>query len=796
MEYSLKALEIDEEIGNMEEMAWTLKDIAAIYKLQNDYSKALVYNLKALKIAEKSGNKSCIANTTGEIGVTYDQLGDNIKSLEYFFKALKISEKSGTKTDIAVYNRNIGLAYMKLKNYPRSLLYYSDALKIDEEIGDKQTTISVLTNIGTVYDLQKDYPKGLGYKLKALKIAEETGNQNYIAGAMTEIGVLYQHKGDYPKSLQYFLNALKMSETCGVKSDIALYNKNIAVVYKLQNDYNNALKYFFKAMGLDEQAGNKIGIITDNIDIAYLYQAQNNYPKALEFFFRSLKEAEESNEKKWIASNTKSIGFIYYFMADYSKALEYLFKALKMNEDLEDTQQIAYNNWDIGLVYDYKKDYPTSLAYLFKSLKTFEDMKDKEGIVNNTTAIGDVYIKQKNYGLAITYIQRSLDLAKETGQKNTMGTNLGNLGEVYLYIAKDSSIKTKITGKTALLHKAIYYLQSSIDTFKRINSLGGDGMQEFYQNLSEAYKLTGNYKQALECADNYRAIKDSIFSAENDKKMMKIGMDYEYNRKRASDSLKADGKEKIAHIQLQKQRTYTYMGVAGIFVLAGFSFFIARERKKSELERKKSDTLLLNILPAEVADELKLNGSTKARHFDDVTVFFTDFVNFTQASERLSPQGLIDELHTCFKAFDEITGKYNIEKIKTIGDAYLAVCGLPLADPKHAENIVRAAIEINAFMQARLAKMGSDTFDIRIGIHSGSVVAGIVGVKKFAYDIWGDTVNTAARMEQHSEPGRINISQTTYEMVKDKFACAYRGEIMAKNKGGMRMYYVSPFPAA
>jgi adenylate cyclase len=208
-------------------------------------------------------------------------------------------------------------------------------------------------------------------------------------------------------------------------------------------------------------------------------------------------------------------------------------------------------------------------------------------------------------------------------------------------------------------------------------------------------------------------------------------------------------------------------------------------------EKKRSEDLLLNILPTEVAEELKDKGATTAKHYDNVTVLFTDFVNFTNAGERMSPQNLIDELHTCFKTFDEITGKYGIEKIKTIGDAYLAVAGLPAADPKHAEHMVMAAVEINAFMQDRVAKLGERTFDIRIGIHTGSVVAGIVGVKKFAYDIWGDTVNTAARMEQNSEPGKINISETTYDLVKDKFACEYRGEIDAKNKGMLKMYFVS-----
>lgn len=207
-------------------------------------------------------------------------------------------------------------------------------------------------------------------------------------------------------------------------------------------------------------------------------------------------------------------------------------------------------------------------------------------------------------------------------------------------------------------------------------------------------------------------------------------------------------------------------------------------------EKKKSDELLLNILPEEVAEELKQRGSTDAKHFDHVSVMFTDFVDFTKAGERMTPQQLVDELHACFKAFDEISSRYHIEKIKTIGDAYLAVCGLPTEVEHHAENTIKAALDILQFMQERKKQLPDTTFDIRIGIHSGAVVAGIVGVKKFAYDIWGDTVNTAARMEQSGQPGKINISQATYELVNNKFNCTYRGEIAAKNKGDMNMYFV------
>jgi class 3 adenylate cyclase len=196
--------------------------------------------------------------------------------------------------------------------------------------------------------------------------------------------------------------------------------------------------------------------------------------------------------------------------------------------------------------------------------------------------------------------------------------------------------------------------------------------------------------------------------------------------------------------------TFTFIAVTvfSSIVIAIYNSTRTFASKALMEEKEKSDSLLLNILPVEIANELRATGQTKAKHYNAVTVMFTDFVNFTKAGERMSPQELVLELHNCFKVFDEIIGKYNIEKIKTIGDAYLAVCGLPKTNEYHAENIVNAACEIKQFIHKRKQELGDKTFDIRIGIHSGPVVAGIVGIKKFAYDIRGETVNTAARMEQ------------------------------------------------
>jgi len=277
-----------------------------------------------------------------------------------------------------------------------------------------------------------------------------------------------------------------------------------------------------------------------------------------------------------------------------------------------------------------------------------------------------------------------------------------------------------------------------------------------------------NQKQLMEQVVSIRQLSEENLRTEQEKKQI---------LERQNESLEHEVAIRTAEVVAQKEK-------------------IEKQHDELKEEKKKSDDLLCNILPEEIAEELKQKGHSDARLFDNVTVLFADFVDFTKAGESMTPQTLVNELHACFKAFDEIIGRYQIEKIKTIGDAYLAVCGLPMPVADHAAQIVQAAIEIRDFMAARHAAKGAATFEIRIGIHSGPVVAGIVGVKKFAYDIWGDTVNTAARMEQNSTAGFVNLSEATYQLVKDNFACTFRGDIHAKNKGALKMYFAEPLPSS
>ncbi|CAH0999711.1 hypothetical protein LEM8419_01011 [Neolewinella maritima] len=254
--------------------------------------------------------------------------------------------------------------------------------------------------------------------------------------------------------------------------------------------------------------------------------------------------------------------------------------------------------------------------------------------------------------------------------------------------------------------------------------------------------------------------------------------------------------EQRALTQEERQRRNFFIVLAlGVLVALGllylryrssqkFQQLLSEKNSRIEEEQKRSNDLLLNILPSSVAKELKDSGKATARRFEEATVFFSDFVGFSKIASRTEPEELVRMLDETFRAFDEITARHGLEKIKTIGDAYMCVCGLPEPDPDHAAKTVRAALEMQEYLKKK------QLFTARIGIHSGEVVAGVVGQHKFAYDIWGDTVNQAARLEAAGTPGEVTVSQATCDRLDKRFQCTHTGTFDAKNIGMMDRYSV------
>ncbi|HRG57873.1 MAG TPA: adenylate/guanylate cyclase domain-containing protein [Bacteroidia bacterium] len=542
------------------------------------------------------------------------------------------------------------------------------------------------------------------------------------------------------------------------------------------------------ALVLSEKLKWKKGVAAANSRIGSNFFGKGDYPNALKYWLKSLKQNEEINNKKSVAINLGNIGNVYLQQGTFDKALEYYLKASKANKDIGNNSGLAINMGNIGTVYGIQLKYDKSIGYFIDALKIYEELQDKSGIARTSLSLGNVYYGLSQYDKALEYNFKALAIVKEFGVNNLIATGYVNIGKIYLSLSNDSNksqLNSLMNGnKKATLDKAKAYIDSAIVEFKKIGDISA--LYQTYESLSNVQSNMGDKTGALESYKKFVIYKDSVFNLEKDKKLTQTAMQYEFDKKEALTKAKSEK-------ELQKQKLMRNGFIVGtiLFLMLALAIFIGL--KKTSKAKKKSEELLLNILPAEVADELKKTGEAKAKSFTMVTVMFTDFKGFTNVSEKVSAELLVAEIHYCFSAFDKIIQKYKIEKIKTIGDAYLCASGLPVSNYSHAKDMVSAAIEIKDFILQRKKEKelkGELPFEIRIGLHTGPVVAGIVGIKKYAYDIWGDTVNIAARMEQNSETGKINISGSTYELVKENFNCLHRGKIDAKNKGMIDMYFV------
>jgi class 3 adenylate cyclase len=536
---------------------------------------------------------------------------------------------------------------------------------------------------------------------------------------------------------------------------------------------------------------------------------KNDAEKAIEQLTKAVRQHRKNKDRLALASSLNVIGAVHMQQGNHAKAMIHYMECLKLSESLNDKRGIAGSSHNIGRIHSHKGNKKEALKYYLQSLEN-RSPEDKRGIASELDVIGSVHADMDNDSLALDYFHKALEMRQKLGDQIGVGMSLGNIGQFHL--------------ERGNLKQAMEYIQQSLKAFESAKDKQGIAMA--HSNLSHCHYLLKQYEQAIEAGtlalqiaqeleiaeyiklsaerlflsykaidDNGKALemyelhiimKDSIASEENEREVLNQEYKYQYEKEALTDSLEFAKKEAVLVEQTAKQRIGLAAAGGGLGLVLLLAFSIHKGKKKS-------DELLLNILPEETAKELKEKGHSDAQLIDEVTVLFTDFKGFTALSEQMSPKDLVRDIHECFSEFDRIMAKHGIEKIKTIGDAYMAAGGLPIPNATHAIDVVNAALEIKEFVELGKAdkiKKGLPYFEIRIGVHTGPVVAGIVGIKKFQYDIWGDTVNTASRMESSGEVGRVNVSETTYNLIKDQFHCEARGAVEAKGKGSLNMYFV------
>ncbi len=572
---------------------------------------------------------------------------------------------------------------------------------------------------------------------------------------------------DPAMAIQHANSAKELALKINYKSGIALAYKNIGIGCYMQSKNIEAIENWNSSLAIYKELGDKLGHANILSNLGAIYFNQGVDAKAIEYYLQSLKLAEEINDSLRLATVLMNIGTVYLNKkTNYDKSLSYYLQALPICESLKDKDALGTIYVNLGEIYFEKGDNAKSLNYLKKSLIVYEG---SENIPYSYINIGKVYTKIGDFENAIKNEKIALEIATKLNGQLDMARALLGLANTY-----------KQTGETKI---AINYFLQGIAIAAEIKA--NIELKEMYKGISEAYHQEKDYSNAYKYQSLLITIKDTLYNIETDKKLGSLDLDFKIYKKQGQINLQEQS------IKRQKMIRNTFIiGFAIVIIFAGIFF---RQRNRISKEKQRSEELLLNILPEETAEELKNTGTATAKSYDSVTVLFTDFKDFTKLSEILTPEELVAEINECFSAFDAIMQKYGIEKIKTIGDAYMAAGGLPKVNSTHPRDVVRAAIAIREFMNEHKIKKqaeGKLFFRIRIGIHTGPVVSGIVGTKKFAYDIWGDTVNTASRMESSGEPEKVNISGTTYELVKDNFDCFYRGKLAAKNKGEIDMYFV------
>ena len=593
-----------------------------------------------------------------------------------------------------------------------------------------------------------DYPKSLDAFEKALKVYRETGRQKGLAKMLNLVGTVHRLQGNYPKALDCMKQSLKKYELIGNQQRMIYSLGNIGITYSQQGDYVNALIHFERALKISEQLGDQRSIGQLLGDISTIYSEQNENAKALEYLERDLEIATEIGEdQRRISQTLNNIGLVYLDQENNPRALEYLERSLEIRLKMEDQRGVAITQMNIALVY-YK--------------------------------LGEVR-------RAFDFYQRSLALAIEVGDKNTEAKTMARMGDSYLELGNFS--------------KSLEYCTKAYELYKEIGAKAGE--KQTCSCLYDTYKSLGNCSEALLFLEELQILEVDLNETETAKKLQQM----EFSKIMLQDSIVKSEEarrveqvhnEELRHEERSRNIAFSLGGL--LLILAAGLYarvrYIRKSRSILQIEKDRSESLLLNILPEEIAQELKEKGKADARDFDLVSILFTDFKGFTAASAKLSAQDLVSEINVCFEAFDGIMGKYNIEKIKTIGDAYMAAGGLPVPTNDSVKKTVLAALEMQEFISKRKVQNDADdkpAFEMRVGVHTGPVVAGIVGVKKFQYDIWGDTVNTASRMESNGEVDKVNISQATYELLKlePEFAFESRGKIEVKGKGEMEMWFVS-----
>jgi class 3 adenylate cyclase len=619
----------------------------------------------------------------------------------------------------------------------------------------------------------------------------------------------------------------------------------------------------YEALKLAQQLQWKKGIASALQNCSKCLSSIGIQDSALSLEERALVIFEKLKDSANVGTSLNNIARIHRNSGRFDKAVEYSLLSLRFGELIHNTHVIKWALWHLGLIHFYFKQYEEALAYLGRagSLNNGQFSSPHESATQGV--IGQVYLGLKQPRKALQHFERAYKCSQASNNKRGQFISLGQFALTYLDLgnldsasqfskraiataesigleyadlpctaARIALLQKRYEETETLLNRAFVALKVSPN--HAFFSLG------IYYTRYELEKARGDNKAALKAYEQYSTLSDSLTSTERLQIILIFQRKYETQTKEQEMVIIAKARE-VQDAELARQTTFRNATVVVAVLIAALAAVLIRSNRRSQRdnaaltykqgileeqaieieltstalqeknliieqdrsllarERVRSERLLLSVLPEAIAERMKAGEIHIADHFPAVTVLFADVVGFTKLSTNVNPQELVELLDSLFTALDALASKHGLEKIKTIGDAYMVVCGVPVPMDDHTERVARFALEIHSVLDAvRLRwvlegkELGASPIRMRVGIHTGEAVAGVIGTSKFSYDLWGDTVNTASRMESHGEAGKIHISEECFHALVDhSFVFEERGEMEIKGKGVMRTYFLT-----
>lgn len=712
----------------------------------------------------------------GEIDVRQGKTED---ALQHYLEAEAKAQSNGNKTTLLEIYQAIGDLFTREKLYANARRYYLDILKLQSS--DYET----MEKLADAYLYQQSSDTAEIYYKRLIVRYKESGNVVRLVRIYQKLANAYDQQGNAGKSLYYYLPIEDLIERFGSMQEKSILYNNLGRQYATLHDYKKAIEYFEKA----------------ELQCVYI---PCDYPDVL----------------------YANMGIALHNIGNTKRGIEYLLKARAILVNRKDNVALANLEHLLAGVYFKSNDLYNAISHNNIAIELAKETKQATVLAEAYKTAADLYHELYDFEKAFAFYKSYLNLVdsvrlEEQARQQRLNQQRSLLSEAegqIKYLIARQNYKDLELGQVRFERERLELLNKNLELESR--------QKEDKIMLYRAQEAADQSKQRELISEAMRSRQALLLAArelDTEKQKREISElkrqdEIERTRRMVDSTSRAQEvailrKDKdITDLQLRQQDTFRRFvyGLGSLLIVIlgllalGWAFArrtnnrLNKQNRKIQAqnleiaeERHKSDRLLRNVLPEQIAQELKTKGYATPRYYDSVTVVFTDFVNFTRLSANLAPEALVDELDECFLAFDEICEKHGLEKIKTIGDAYMCAGGIPIPNETHPTDAVAAAAEMLLWLQTRNKENANAIFqEMRIGVHTGPVVAGVIGKNKFAYDIWGDAVNLAARLEQHGVSGKINISTQTAEAVKDHYKVSYRGVKEVYNKDPMDMYFI------